>query len=368
VVASRGGGGDDPVRCDVEAGILRDAVVSSVSVEVDGLQSRVNALIAESRFSGVVRVDRAGETVLERAVGWAHRAHLIPMTVDTRLAMASGSKGLTALVVLSLVGDGTLALTTPARELLGDDLPLVDDRVTIEQLLAHRSGIGDYLDESAVSQIDDYVLSVPVHTLAESVDYLSVLEGHPQRFVPGERFDYNNAGFVILALLAERAASAPFADLVQQRVCEPANMIDTAYLRSDALPARTALGYLDAECHRSNVLHLPVRGSGDGGAYTTVADVHRLWLALRAGAVVDPAALAIAWRPRSEVPAEDTRYGLGFWVHASGPGVFLEGYDAGVSFRTVFDPESDTTHTVLANWSNGAWPLARALYLDLLRS
>jgi hypothetical protein len=145
-------------------------------------------------------------------------------------------------------------------------------------------------------------------------------------------------------------------------------MIDTAYLRSDALPVRTALGYLDAEGHRSNVLHLPVRGSGDGGAYTTVADVHRLWLALRAGAVVDPAALAIAWRPRSEVPVEDTRYGLGFWLHASGPGVFLEGYDAGVSFRTVFDPESDTTHTVLANWSNGAWPLARALYLDLLRS
>jgi hypothetical protein len=145
-------------------------------------------------------------------------------------------------------------------------------------------------------------------------------------------------------------------------------MIDAAYLRSDALPARTALGYLDTEGHRSNVLHLPVRGSGDGGAYTTVADVHRLWLALRAGAVVDPAALAIAWRPRSEVPAEDTRYGLGFWLHASGPGVFLEGYDAGVSFRTVFDPESDTTHTVLANWSNGAWPLARALYLDLLRS
>ena len=68
-------------------------IVSSVSVGVDGLQSRVGALIAESGFSGVVRVDRAGETLLERAAGWAHRAHLIPMTVDTRLAMASGSKG-----------------------------------------------------------------------------------------------------------------------------------------------------------------------------------------------------------------------------------------------------------------------------------
>jgi hypothetical protein len=88
-------------------------------------------------------------------------------------------------------------------------------------------------------------------------------------------------------------------------------MIDTAYLRSDQLPARTALNYLHADGDRSNVLHLPVRGSGDGGAYTTVADIHRLWTALREGAVLDPVTLAAAWRPRSDVPTEFARYGLG---------------------------------------------------------
>lgn len=75
----------------------------------------------------MVRVDRVGETVLERCAGWADRAYQVPMTVDTRLAIASGSKGLTALVVLTLAADTTLALTTHARELLGGDLPLVDD-------------------------------------------------------------------------------------------------------------------------------------------------------------------------------------------------------------------------------------------------
>ena len=62
------------------------------------------------------------------------------------------------------------------------------------------------------------------------------------------------------------------------------------------------------------------------------------------------------WRPRSDVPAEGSRYGLGFWLHATGPGVMFEGYDAGVSFRTVHDPDTDTTHTVIANWTDGAWP------------
>ena len=164
-----------------------------------------------------------------------------------------------------------------------------------------------------------------------------------------------------MAILAERAAGTAFVDLMQQRVCTPATMVDTAYLRSDTLPERTALGYLHVEGHQSNVLHLPVRGSGDGGAYTTVADVHRLWQALLEDAVVDRATLAAAWQPRSDVPTEGSRYGLGFWLHATGPGVILEGYDAGVSFRTVHDPDSGTTHTVIANWSNGAWPITRAL-------
>jgi hypothetical protein len=47
--------------------------------------------------------------------------------------------------------------------------------------------------------------------------------------------------------------------------------------------------------------------------------------------------------------------------------VMLEGYDAGVSFRTVYDPDSETTHTVIANWSNGAWPITRSLDQQLLR-
>lgn len=324
-------------------------------------------MIAGTDFSGVVQVDCAGETLLERAVGWAHRAHRVPMGRDTKLAMASGCKGFTALVVLSLATDGTLPLRTPVRELLGDDLPLVDDEVTVEHLLSHRSGIGDYLSEDDDNfKIDDYVMAVPVHTLVDSEDYLAVLDGFPQRSRPGELFAYNNSGFVILALLAERATGTAFVELVQQRVCVPAGLQDTAYLRSDALPERTATGYLYAQGDRSNVLHLPVRGTGDGGAYTSVADVHRLWTALLEGAVLDPETLADAWRPRSDVPSEGKRYGLGFWLQADGPGVLLEGYDAGVSFRTAHDPQSETTYTVICNWSDGAWPLTKMLDAELL--
>ena len=117
---------------------------------MQSLQDAVHEVAERSGFSGVVRVDRAGETELCAAYGFADRAHGVPHTVDTQLATASATKGLTALAVMRLVERGTLELGTTARSVLGDDLPLVADDVTVEHLLAHRSGIGDYLDEDAV--------------------------------------------------------------------------------------------------------------------------------------------------------------------------------------------------------------------------
>jgi CubicO group peptidase (beta-lactamase class C family) len=331
---------------------------------VGELDDAVDDVVRSTGFAGVVRVDVEGQPVLTVAHGQADRAHAVPNRIDTRFGIASATKGLTALTVVSLVVDGTLHLSTPARELLGDDLPLIDDGVTVEHLLAHTSGIGDYLDEEAGGDITDYVLTVPVHRLGTTEAYLEVLDGFPQRFPPGERFSYCNGGYVVLALLAERAVGAgtAFADLVRDRVCTPAGMTGTAFLRSDELPGDAALGYLHPEPDlRTNVHHLPVVGSGDGGAYSTVGDIHRLWRAVDAGDVV-PAEWVHAMRaPRHEVPGDDRRYGLGFWLHRTGPAVLLEGYDAGVSFRSSHDPTTGTTWTVVSNTSHGAWPVAKAV-------
>ena len=325
----------------------------------------LRAAIAES-FSGVVRVDREDDAVFARAYGFADRAREIPNTLDTQFAIASGTKGLTALALMSLVEDATLTLETTARSVLGSHIPLIRDDVTVEQLLAHRSGIGDYLDESVVQDIADYVLPVPVNELATTEDYLRVLDGHPMKFEPGERFAYNNSGYVVLALIAERASGVPFHDLVHDRVCRPAGMHETAFLRSDELPGRAAIGYLIADGPRTNVFHLPVRGSGDGGVYSTVTDVSAFWRALFGGDIVSTDTVARMVRPRSDVPKESKRYGLGFWLDATSSIVMLEGYDAGVSFRTAHDPETRTTYTVMSNTTSGAWPVARLLD-ELLR-
>lgn len=326
------------------------------------LERELEAIASEAAFSGVIRVDRANRTLVAKAYGLAHRGYSIANEVDTRFAIASGTKGLTALTIVSLVEDGLLQLSTSARSLLGADLPLIGDDVTVEHLLSHRSGIGDYLDEDSDLDVDDYLMPVPVHELATTEQYLAVLGGHPPKFAPDERFSYCNSGYVLLALIAERVSGVPFHELVTQRVCEPAGMRDTEFLRSDELPGRTALGYLGTtHASRTNVLHLPVRGSGDGGSYSTAADFRSLWTAFFTGRIVSPDWVKEMVRPRSDAPSGSRRYGLGFWLHPSTDTVILEGMDAGVSFRSVHDPRSDVTHTVMSNTTDGAWPVTRFL-------
>jgi CubicO group peptidase (beta-lactamase class C family) len=330
----------------------------SPAFAMSDIESSVDRIAEETRFSGVVRADRGDDVLLCKAYGLAHRWG-IANTIDTRFATASGTKGLTALTVMSLIEEGRLELGTTARSVLGDDLPLIEDAVTVEHLLAHRSGIGDYFDEEIERPKDAYILPIPVHQLATTEAYIRVLDGLRTKFPPGERFSYSNSGYVILALLAERVSGVPFPDLVVQRVCEPGAMVDTAFLRSDDLPGRTALGYIDPSGHRTNVLHLAVRGTGDGGIYTTAADMHAFWKALFAGQIVRTDTLTELLRPRSDVAGDPPgQYGLGFWLFPQLDVVELHGSDAGVSFLTDHSAERRLTYTVLSNTTEGAWPVS----------
>ena len=207
-------------------------------------------------------------------------------------------------------------------------------------------------------------MPVPVHLLASSEDYVAILDGHRAAAPAGTRFAYNNGAFVVLAVIAERVAAVPFADLVVAEVCDPAGMASTRFLRSDELPGTAATGYLHADGLRTNVLHLPVRGSGDGGAYTTVGDVRALWLALLDARIVPEHWVEQMRQPRTAPEPDRLGYGLGVWLHASGV-LELHGYDAGVSFRSMHDPATSSTWTVASNVTAGTWPLEELLERDL---
>jgi CubicO group peptidase (beta-lactamase class C family) len=303
-------------------------------------------------FSGVVSVSRGDDVLFEQAYGAADRERGRPATVGTRFGLASVTKGFTAVTVASLVRDGALDFRTPARDLLGSDLPLIAGDVTVRHLLAHTSGIGDYVDEEDDDGEDGYPLKVPFDALVTTEDYLPALDGFPTKFAAGARFAYCNSGFVVLAVIAERVAGRPFVELVTERVFVPAGMSTAAFLRMDALPADAAIGYRPNGSAATQ--QLPLVGSGDGGAFATVADLRLFWAALFGGRLL-PAELVAALTD----PAATPTYGLGFL--RDGSRVALAGGDLGVSAWTVHDPARGLTYSVLSNTETGATAVKRRL-------
>ena len=112
--------------------------------------SRIDELVEEHAFSGVVRVRRHGQPMYERSAGFADRANSIANTAETRFGIASGTKLLTALTVGRLIDAGRLALTTQVRDCISVELPDYSAAITIQHLLTHTSGIPDYYDEELI--------------------------------------------------------------------------------------------------------------------------------------------------------------------------------------------------------------------------
>ena len=321
----------------------------------DAIGNRADA----TGFSGIVSIRQPGEPDFVRVWGLADRRHGQANEATTRFGTASATKGFTALTIMSLVDDRAMALDTTARSVLGSTLPLIDDGVTVEHLLAHRSGIGDYIDEEVLTDNNDYIMPVPLHRLDRPEAYVEVLDGYEQVFTPGSRFAYNNSGYAILAIVAERVSGIPFAQLVDERVVQPAGLTDTGFVRADELPPNAAIGYLGNDSDRTNALHLPLLGTGDGGIYTTAADITQLWKELFADQIVSPQSRELMIHDHSHQANGERFYGLGLILHGPGSAVSLEGADAGVSFKSIYDPDTGAEFTVIGNTTEGAWPLVR---------
>nr|WP_269452117.1 serine hydrolase domain-containing protein [Tessaracoccus coleopterorum] len=186
---------------------------------------------------------------------------------------------------------------------------------------------------------------------------MPALDGFPQKFEPGSAFSYCNGGYMVLAIVLERITGQAFHEVIQRSVFAPAALTETAYLRMDDLPGSAATGYLFEEGDAVNALRLPVLGNGDGGAFSTAADLHRFWEALHSGRIVSPPTVAAMRTPPADGSEPRNAYGLGLWLHATGAATMIEGYDAGVSFCSTHIPAAATTVSVLGNSSPGAWPV-----------
>ena len=304
-----------------------------------------------------------GNVEFENAYGYADRSNKIRNTVDTRFGIASGTKFLTALGIGKLIDRGELSLASKLCDCVNIDFPHISKDVTIHHLLTHTSGVYDYYDEELVEDIDTFQLDIPCFELKELKDYIPLFRDGRMKFNPGERFSYSNGGFILLGIVIEEIFGTSYTDFIQENIFESCEMNDSGFFAMDRLPERTAFGYIDGEDGwRTNIFNLPIVGSSDGGAFTTVKDLDKLWTAFFEGKILSKQ-LTQLFLEKAVKDKDNRFYGHGIWIyHEEGvdPVHYLIGWDAGVSFRSTC-PAKDSVITVISNTSAGAWTINRAI-------
>jgi CubicO group peptidase (beta-lactamase class C family) len=333
-------------------------------------QEQLNQTIGQEAlaagFSGAVQVARHGQIIAGTAYGYANRAEERVNQLNTRFGIASGSKLFTAIAVCQLVDQGKLLFTSKVLEVLQElEFPLFNPEITVHQLLTHSSGIPDYFDEEVMEDFAALWKDTPMYTLRRLRDFLPLFAAQPMKFTPGERFHYNNAGYIMLGLLVEAVSGMNFTDYVEQHIFQPCGMKDSGYFALDALPANTAWGYIDSESgdHISNIYSIPVVGGADGGAFVTAADMQRLWAELLGHRLLQAGTTELLLTPHIRED-EDDFYGYGVTISIQNGQVskyHIMGYDPGVSFRSAVYPASGVTFTALCNQSGGAYRMMQVV-------
>jgi len=306
---------------------------------------------------------REGEVLHSQAYGFADIANERPNLIDTRFPTASAGKALVAVGILRLVADGRLTLDSRLGDLLTIDLQAISPDVTVRQLLNHTSGIADYFDES---EMDDYAAlwaDFPNYRVRSGADLLPRFAGLPMKSNPGERFAYNNAGYVMLGLIIEAITSQSLDAYLSQAVLAPAGMTASGWFELDRLPGNCANAYIideDTGDQRTNIYSVPAKGLGDGGAFLTVGDVERFWTTLHAGDLIPPSLMSEALSVQAAGIDEDgdaENYGYGFWLGGNeGQVPFFTGEDPGVAFMSSRDADG-LLIVIASNTGDDVWEI-----------
>lgn len=239
------------------------------------LGATLDSLARLDEFSGVVVLAKNGAPVLERASGFADRESKRPNEVGTAFNLGSINKVFTATAIRQLATAGRLHLDSTLAT-YWPDYPNAEvaKRVTIRQLLQHRSGIGGNIFAAPAGRAR--------HDLRHNRDYLELFVREPLAFDPGTRQQYSNAGYVVLGMLVERASGRDYYEYVRDSIYARAGMTQTSAHAVDSLPSNAAIGYTrEGGAMRRNTAMLPGRGSAAGGGYSTAWDLIRFVQALR---------------------------------------------------------------------------------------
>jgi len=294
---------------------------------------------------------RAGRVLMMEGYGLANLASKETIASCTRFELASVSKPFTAIAVLTLQERGALSIEDDVRKYIPELPQFPNGPLRLRDMLHHVSGLTDYLSLEDVPKANGrwWVNS----------DYLRALGKADLDFPIGQKYEYNNTNYMLMALVVERVAKKPFGEFMREAIFQPAGMKNTfvhagpaSIPQNAAPPCNNAVGYESKNRgwtaswgfppgHRQEQ-HLE---AGDGAVWSNLGDMAAWDAALRTNKLLKPATMKLALTGSRR----NAGYGLGFSLYRDGNGPIYgyghDGYWRG--FNTMYYNYLSENHSVV---------------------
>jgi CubicO group peptidase (beta-lactamase class C family) len=268
-----------------------------------------------------------------------------PITPDTAFKLGSIVKQFTATTVVKLVDEGKIGLEDPISRFI-PDFPQPGAGATVRQLLNHSSGTQDF------SKIPGFMGSAPTLRPNSTTDLLAVTRSRPSHAKPGERWEYNNGGYVVLGAIIEKVTGKTWHEAIVQRVAQPLGLRSLAYAAlNEADPAR-ARGYnlQGGQQRPAQGVHMSVAHAA-GGLVASASDLAKFAQALHGGRLVSPELYREMIQPARLADGSTRPYGFGLRLQElRGRRALVHGGSGrGINTDSIYIPSEDLYVAVLAN-------------------
>jgi len=287
-------------------------------------------------------VSREGKIVQAEGFGLANVELQVLVKPETIFQSGSVGKQFTATAVMMLVEEGKVRLDDPLTKYF-PDAPATWKEVTVQQLLSHTAGFGDYPDKFDFRK--DWT----------EEELLKMAEGIPLAYPPGTKWEYSNLGFLTLGILIHHVTGEFYGDFLQQRIFQPVGMQTTRIIsESDIVPNRAA-GYrlVKGELKNQEWVAPMVNTTADGSLYFSILDLAKWDAALYTEKLLNRSSLDQMWTPAKLKNGQPNKDGYGFaWFIGERHGHREISHDgAWQGFKTVIARYVDDrlTVVVLAN-------------------
>ncbi|WP_412476198.1 serine hydrolase domain-containing protein [Flavobacterium sp. TBRC 19031] len=254
---------------------------------------------------GEFLIAKAGKPIYQKAFGKANLELNVDLTSENIFQLGSVTKQFTAISVLILEEKGKLNLSDPISKYI-PDYPS-GEKITIHHLLTHTSGIKDFTKMKSLREIAQKEMTPKM-----MVDFF---KNEPGDFKPGEKFEYNNSGYVVLGYIIELISGEQYEDFINKNIFVKAGMTNSYYASDRKIIPKRAYGYQKKEDRYVNKTQINFSVPFSSGALmSTVTDMLKWQNALNQNLIINNHTLKKAFTKYKLNNGQEINYGYGWHI------------------------------------------------------